>query len=73
MYYYYHEKTGNSTWSYPSAAETGSGLLVPAPAAYGSINPGVGSSKSPAAPASAPLDDYGYGRSNMMMWRSDLG
>lgn len=72
MYYYYCEKTGDSTWSYPSRQ----GITAAGPYAttsYGPMSQGPGNTTAPSAPASAPLDDYGYGRSNMMMWRADLG
>ena len=72
MYYYYCEKTGESTWSYPIVATPSQTDVPLAPAAYGTTYPGAENTGTPSAPTAAPLDDYGYGRSNMMMWRSDL-
>ena len=72
MYYYYCEETGESTWSYPTAKPSQNAENV-TDAAYGPAYVPTGSAEMPSAPAAAPLEDYGYGRSHMMMWRSDLG
>ena len=71
MYYYYNEETGESTWSYPASTAqdtgVGNGKNALAYSAATSESP-----SAPTAPSAAPLENYGYGRTNMMMWRSDL-
>ncbi|XP_065070748.1 formin-binding protein 4-like [Rhopilema esculentum] len=71
MYYYYNEETGESTWSYPAstAQDTGAGHGKNALAYSAATSE---SPPAPTAPSAAPLENYGYGRTNMMMWRSDL-
>lgn len=81
MYYYYNEQSGESTWSYPVlktketpttyTAQTVAYGPMPQPEAATPVE--VTDATTPVEPTAAPLENYGYGRSNLMMWRSDLG
>ena len=76
MYYYYHEQSGESTWSYPAPDTKETPTVYAAPTvAYGPMpQPEADApSTTPVEPTAAPLENYGYGRSNLMRWRSDLG
>eukprot|EP00112_Aurelia_sp_Birch-Aquarium-sp1_P012021 Seg2525.1 transcript_id=Seg2525.1/GoldUCD/mRNA.D3Y31 product="Formin-binding protein 4" protein_id=Seg2525.1/GoldUCD/D3Y31 len=80
MYYYYNEQSGESTWSYPVlktketpttyTAQTVAYGPMPQPEAATPVE--VTDATTPVEPTAAPLENYGYGRSNLMMWRSDL-
>ena len=69
MYYYYNETTLEATWSYPAKDLS----VLQAQPVYGPSVPTPESTKAAREPILAPLGNYGYGRTNMMMWRSDLG
>ena len=72
MYYYYCEATGESTWSYPAGKKTDDKTNDPV-LTYGPAYQTTEDTGMPSAPNAAPLDNYGYGRTNMMMWRSEFG
>ena len=76
MYYYYNEQSGESTWSYPVLdSKEKSATCTAQTVAFGPMPQPEASSlaTTPVEPTAAPLENYGYGRSNLMMWRSDLG
>lgn len=72
MYYYYCEDTGESTWSYP-VGRGSKDKMHASQVTYGPAYQATEGTETLSAPIPAPSDNYGYGRSNIMMWQSDLG
>ncbi len=68
MYYYYNDRTGQSTWTYPDPDTT----VIEAKPIMGPAQKQPGST-TVVQPNTAQLENYGYGRADLMMWRSDLG